>query len=156
MWRFFTKWKVWSTLGELPDVSLILYNEVDPCRGVHDCADAADAGELQKGVSDARASSPRQPVQGLQEEIQPTQLQELDHPCLVAALQATLQPRVVDHGGNLQQPDAQLRISTLQVSLQLGVWVLRGAQATPDCRPLLFPIRLPWHDGCGRKEFCQC
>lgn len=79
-------------MGELPNVSLVLYNEVDPRRGVHDRPDAADAGELQKGIGDARASPPRESVQGLQEEIQPTQLQELDHPCLVAALQATLQP----------------------------------------------------------------
>lgn len=81
---------MWLTLGELPNVSLILYNEVDPCWGVHDSPHAADAGELQKGVSDAGASPPRQPVQGLQEEIQPTQLQELNHPCLVAALQTAL------------------------------------------------------------------
>lgn len=127
-------------MGELPNVSLIVYDEVDPCRGVHDRPDAADAGELQEGVGDARAPPPREPVQGLQEEVQPAQLQELDHPCLVAALQATLQPRVVDHSGHLQQPDAQLRVGTLQVGLLLGVRVLRGAQAAPDRRPLLFPV----------------
>ncbi|TNN87183.1 hypothetical protein EYF80_002385 [Liparis tanakae] len=114
--------------------------ELDPGGGVHDGLDAADTRELQEGVGDARASPPRKSVQGLQEEVQPTQLQELDHPYLVAALQATLQPRVVDHRGDLQQPDAQLRVSALQVGLLLGVRVLRGAKATSDRRPLIFPI----------------
>lgn len=108
-------------MGKLPDVSLVVDDEMDPSRGVHHRPDAADAGELQEGVGDTGAAASREPVQGLQKQIQAAQLQELDHPCLVAALQATLQPRVVDHCGNLQQPDAQLWIGALQVGLQLGV-----------------------------------
>lgn len=157
MWEKCYKSKARSTLGKLPNVSLIVDDEMDPCRRVHDRTDAADAGELQEGVGDAGASSSRESVQGLQKEIQTAQLQELDHPCLVAAFQATLQPRVVDHGGHLQQPDAQLWISALQVGLQLGVWVLRGAQAAPDCRPFLFPVWLSGHDDCGgQNERISC
>lgn len=141
------------TLGKLPNISFILNDEMDPCGGVHDGPDAADAGELQKSVCNARASPSWEPVQGLQEKIQPTQLQELHHPCLVATFQATFQPRVVDYSGNLKQSDAQLWISTFQVGLLLGIGVLRRAQATPDCRPLLFPVWFSWHNGCrGKRE----
>lgn len=108
-------------MGKLPDVSLVVDDEMDPRRRVHNRSHTADAGELQEGVGDTGAPASREPVQGLQEEIQAAQLQELDHPRLVAALQTTLEPRVVDHGGNLQQSDAQLWIGALQVGLQLGV-----------------------------------
>lgn len=101
------------TLGQLPDVPLVLDNEVDPGGGVHDRPHTVDTGELQKGLGDSGAAPPREPVQSLQEEVQAAQLQELDHPCLVAALQTPLQPGVVDHGGDLQQPDAQLRVGAL-------------------------------------------
>lgn len=62
---------LWSTLGELPNVSLVFYDEVNPRRRVHHCSDAADAGELQESICNARASAPGETVQGLQEEIQP-------------------------------------------------------------------------------------
>ena len=109
------------TLGQLAYVALVLHDEVDPRRGVHHRPHAADAGELQEGVGDARAAPPRQPVQGLQQQVEAAELQELHHPRLVAALQPAPQPRVVDHGGHLQQPDAQLRVGALQVGLGRGV-----------------------------------
>lgn len=72
--------KARPTLRKLPDVSLIVDDEMDPRRRVHNRSDAADAGELQEGVGDTGAPASREPVQGLQKEIQPAQLQELDHP----------------------------------------------------------------------------
>lgn len=57
------------TLGQLPDVSLVLYNEMDPRGGVHDRPHTVDTGELQKGLGDSGASSAGEPVKSLQEEV---------------------------------------------------------------------------------------
>lgn len=103
----------YSTLGQHAYITLILHNEVDSCGGVHDSPHTVYTGQLQQGVCDPRAPASREPVQGLQEEIQPRELQELHHPGLITALQPLLEPRVVDHGGHLQQADAQLRVCIL-------------------------------------------
>lgn len=91
------------TLGQGPDVSLlVVQDEVESSGRVHDAADARHAGELQQRVGDAGAAAARQPLQRRHQQVQTLQLQELDHPRLVALLQAPPQTRVVHYGGNLQ------------------------------------------------------
>lgn len=85
------------TLEEFSDVALVAHNVFYAFAGVHDRSHAANAGELKQGIGYPGHSSPGQPVQGLQEEVQPRQLQELDHPGIIAVLQPLPQPGVVDH-----------------------------------------------------------
>lgn len=85
------------TLEEFSDVALIAHDVLNAFVGVHDRSHTVNAGELKQGIRNPGHPSPRQPVQGLQEEVQPTQLQELDHPSIIAVLQPLLQPGVVHH-----------------------------------------------------------
>lgn len=105
------------TLGQGPDVTLVVKDEVQSFGRVHNGSDAGDAGQLQQSVGDASAAATGQSLQRLHQQVQTPQLQELHHPGLIAGLQPPPQTRVVHHRGNLKGTWRGQRQELLSVSL---------------------------------------
>lgn len=119
-------WHRAPTLGQGPDVALVVQDKVQSCWGVHDGSDTSDTGQLQQSVGDTGAATTGETFQRLHQQVQTTQLQELHHPGLITGLQPPPQTWVVHHGRNLEGAQREVPgggSSLFQVLAVTALWL---------------------------------